>query len=115
MYDADAIEYDIISDPRVFQAHQKDLIQRLRDSTQHPPSGPFRFQDLVWTPHVSSGNGRYNTHYYVVIQWTRLAAFVLGEQTNKVFPCKFTKDIIRQNHPNSLRNSRANSAAMAIS
>ena len=52
MYDADAIEYDIISDPRVFQAHQKDLIQRLRDSTQHPPSGPFRFQDLVWTPHV---------------------------------------------------------------
>ena len=114
MYDANAIEYDTLCDPRVFQAHQKNLIERLRDSTQHPPSGPFRFQDLVWTPHVSSRNGRYNTHDYAVIQWTRLADFVLGEQTNEVFPCKFTKDIFHQNYPNSLRNPRANSVAMAI-
>jgi hypothetical protein len=68
VYDADAIEDDTLFDPRFFQADQKDLIERLRERTQHPPSDPFRFQDLVWTPHVSSGNGRYNTHYYVVIQ-----------------------------------------------
>ena len=51
-----------------FQVNQKNLIERLRERTQHPSFGPFRFQDLVWTPHVSSGNGRYNIHYYVVIQ-----------------------------------------------
>ena len=69
MYDAyaDAVEYDTLCDPRAFQAYQIDLIGRLRERTQHPPSGFFRFQDLVWTPHVSSRNGRYNTHYYVVI------------------------------------------------
>jgi hypothetical protein len=114
MYDATAVEDDIVSDPRAFQADQKYLIERLRKRTQHPPFGPFRFQDLVWTPDVSSGNGRYNTHYDVVIQWKRLDDFVVGEQTNEVFPCKFTKNVIRQNRPNSLSNPRANNADIAI-
>jgi hypothetical protein len=114
MYDATAVEDDIVSDPRAFQADQKDLIERLRERTQHPPFGPFRFQDLVWTPHVSSGNGRCNTHYDAVIQWKRLDDFVVGEQTNEVFPCKFTKDVILQNRPNSLSNPRANNADIAI-
>jgi hypothetical protein len=114
MYDADAVEDDIVCDPKAFQADQKDLIERLRERTQHPPFGPFRFQDLVWTPHVSSGKGRYNNHCDAVIQWKRLDDFVVGEQTNEVFPCKFTKDVIRQNRPNSLSNPRANSAAIAI-
>jgi hypothetical protein len=114
MYDADVVEDDILFDPRVFQVNQEDLIERLREKTQHPSSGPFRFQHLVWTPHVSSGNGRYNTHYYAMIQWKMLDDFVVGEQTNEVFHCKFIKNIIRQNCPNSLSNPRANSAAIAI-
>ena len=114
MYDANAVEDDTLSNPRVFQADQKHLIERLREMTQLPPFGPFRFQDLVWTPHVSSGNGRYNIHYYVVIQRERLDDFVVGEQTNEVFRCKFTKGIIRQNRLNSLSNPQANSAAIAI-
>jgi hypothetical protein len=62
MYDVDVVEDNTLSDPRAFQADQKYLIERLRERTQHPPSGPFRFQDLVCTPHVLSENGRFNTH-----------------------------------------------------
>lgn len=75
---------------------------------------PFRFEDLMWTPHVLSRKGRYNTYYYVVIQWKKLDDFVVGEQTNEVFLCKFTKDIIHQNLLNSKSNPQANSVAIAI-
>ena len=71
-------------------------------------------QGLVRTPHVSFGKSRLNTYYYIVIQSKLLDDFVVGEQTNEVFPCKLTKDIIRQNHPNPLSNPQANSVAIGI-
>ena len=97
----------------VFQVVHADLIMRLQELIQYPLTCPFAFEDLQWTQQVLSGNGRYNTINYVVIPWERLHDFIVGEQNNDLFPCKFTKKIIKKNLPNSLSNPRANTPSIA--
>ena len=85
---------------------------RLQESSQYPPTSPFAFEDLQWTQQVLFGNGCYIINY-VVIPWERLYDYIVGEQDNDIFLCKFTKKIVKKNLPNSLSNQRANNPSIA--
>ena len=96
------------------QAKQHDLIMEMRERVQNPPRGKFCFQNLAWTNHVTHGKGKYKTSMLAVIFWDRLHDFIQGEQHHPLYPCKFTKEIIRVTATNSLRSPRANSASMVV-
>ena len=104
----------IETDPVAFQAKQADLIKELRSRVQKPPLGEFSMQDLVWTDQVTNGKGKYKTSKVAVIFWDRLDDFIQGEQHHPLYPCKFTKETIRVNGPNTLRKPRANSPALLV-
>ena len=108
--DDDLHQTDLVAD----HAKQLDLIMEMRDQVQNPPLGEFCFQDLVWTKDVTHGKGKYRTSMLAVILWDRLPDFIQGEQHHPLYPCKFTKEIIRVTASNSLRFPRANSAAMVV-
>ena len=102
------------TNPLEFQAKQAHLIKELRSRAQKPPLGEFCMQDLVWTDHVTNGKGKYKTSKIAVIFWDRLDDFIQGEQHHPLYPCKFTKETIRVNGPNSLAFPRANSPALVV-
>ena len=96
------------------QAKQFDLTMEMRDLVQNPPLGEFCFQDLEWTERVTHGKGKYKNSMLAVIFWDRLPDFIQGEQHHPLYPCRFTKDIIRVTAANSLRSLCANSAAAVV-
>ena len=100
--------------PATFRATQIDLIISLRERVQNPPPGAFAMEDLVWTNHVTHGQGIHKTSLLATILWDRLDDFIKGEQQHPQFPCKFTKDIVRVNLPHSLRTPRAHSPAIIL-
>ena len=108
--DDDLHQTDLVAD----QAKQLHLIMEMRNQVQNPPLGEFCFQDLEWTKHVTNGKGKYKNSMLAVIFWDRLPDFIQGEQHHPLYPCKFTKEIIRVTAANSLRSPRANSAAMVV-
>ena len=55
---------------------ERDLVQRLRARTQYSVDGPFRKEDLQWTPLITSGGGRYKNNIIAVIPWNRLEDFI---------------------------------------
>lgn len=102
------------SAPGTFRAMQADLIISLRERVQNPPPGAFSMNDLVWTNHITQGQGKQKTSKLAVILWDRLEDFIKGEEEHPQFPCNFTKEIVRVNLPNSLRTPRAHSPALVI-
>ena len=86
----------------------------MSDRVQNPPLGEFYFQDLVWTYHVTHGKEIYKTSRLAVIYWDRLHDFIQRKQHPTLYPCKFTKEIIRMNLPNLLRFLHANNTAMVV-
>lgn len=100
--------------PATFRATQADRIISLRERVQNPPPGPFAMDDLVWTNHVSQGQGIQKTSKLAVILWDRLEDFIKGEQQHPHFPCTFNKNIVRVNLPHSLRAPRAHSPAIVL-
>ena len=100
--------------PTTFRAKQADLIFSLREKVQNPPPGAFAMDDLVWTGHVTHGQGLHKTSMLAVILWDRLEDFIQGEQQHPHFPCKFTKEIVRVNQPHFLRTPRAYSPALVL-
>ena len=100
--------------PPTFRATQADLIFSLRERVQNPPPGAFAMDDLVWTNHVTQGQGTHKNSKLAVILWDRLQDFIQGEQQHPQFPCNFTKEIIRVNLPHSLRTPRAHSPAIVL-
>ena len=102
------------SDPAGFEAKQANLIKELRSRVQTPPLGEFCKQDLLWTDLVTNGKGKYRTSKVAKIFWDRLADFIQGEQHDPLYPCKFTKETLRVNGPNSLRKPRANNPALLV-
>lgn len=100
--------------PATFRAMQADLIISLRERVQNPPPGAFAMDDLVWTNHVTQGQGIQKNSKLAVILWDRLQDFIQGEQQHPHFPCNFTKEIIRVNLPHSLRTPRAHSPAIVL-
>jgi hypothetical protein len=93
---------------------ENELIKKLKETVQICSQGPFDRYDIVWLPHVTSGNGLYIHVEIIVIPWERLEDFVEGEHNNEDFPCKFTrtKNYSRSSTPNSLSHPRANSASV---
>ena len=102
------------TDPIVFHAKQAGLMKALKERVQIPPSGSFCMEDLVWTNHVTSGQGRYKSSKLAIILWDRLDDFIKGEEHHPHAPCKYTKEIVRVNLPNSLRSPRAHSPALLL-
>ena len=102
------------SDPAAFETKQANLIKELRSRVQTPPLGEFCMQHLLWTDLVTNGKGKYRTSKVAVIFWDRLPDFIQGEQHDPLYPCKFTKETLRVNGPNSLRKPRANSPALLV-
>jgi len=100
--------------PATFRATQADRIISLRERVQNPPPGAFAMDDLVWTNHVSQGQGIQKTSKLAVILWDRLEDFIKGEQQHPQFPCTFNKNIVRVNLPHSLRTPRAHSPAIVL-
>jgi hypothetical protein len=49
------------------------------------PQGPFNKFDIVWLPHVTSGNGLYTHAKIIVIPWERLEDFWKGNKIMKIF------------------------------
>jgi hypothetical protein len=70
--------------------------------------------DLVWTNHISQGQGIHKTSMLAVILWDRLQDFITREQQHPQFPCNFTKEIVRVNLPHSLRTPRAHSPTIVL-
>ena len=70
--------------------------------------------DLVWTNHVTHGQGIQKTSMLAVILWDRLEDFIQGVQQHLHFLCNFMKDIVRVNLPHSLRTPRAHSLALVL-
>jgi hypothetical protein len=95
-------------------AQENELIKKLKETMQIPPQGPFGKFDIVWLPHVTSGNGLYPHVEIIVIPWEHVKDFVEEEQNNENFPCKFTrtKNYSRFSTLNSLSHPRANSASL---
>ena len=100
--------------PATFCAKQADLIFSLREKGQNPPLGAFAMDDLVWTNHVTHGQGLHKTSMLAVILWDRLEDFIQGEQQHPHFPYKFTKGIVRVNLPHSLRTPCAHSPTFVL-
>ena len=71
-------------------------------------------ENLVWTDHVTIGNGLHKGSKLVVILWERLDDSIYGEEHHPLYPCRFNAQVIRQNLPNSLRSPRAHSAALVV-
>ena len=103
-----------LTDSTAFRAQQVNIILALRERVQNPPIGEFRMEDLVWTDHVTTGNGLHKNSKLAVILWERLDDFISGEEHHPLYPCKFNVEVIRRNLPNSLRSPRAHSAALAV-
>jgi len=102
------------ADPTTFWAQQVKIILALRERVQKPPIGEFRMEDLVWTDHVTTGNGLHRGSKLAVILWERLDDFISGEEHHPLYPCRFNAQVIRRNLPNSLRSPRAHSAALVV-
>lgn len=102
------------TDPIVFEEKKASLIMALRDRVQNPSLGSFCMKDLIWTDHVTCGKGKYKSSKLAIILWDRLDNFIKGEQNHPHFPCKYTKETMRVNLPNSLRSPSANSAALLL-
>ena len=100
------------TDPPASQIQQVDIFMGLQENIQTPPPGEFRMQDLVWPDHVTTGKCRQKGSKMTFILWDMLEDFILGEQNNTFYPCKFNAEVIRRNLPNSLRSPRAYSSAL---
>ena len=84
-----------------------------RESSKSPP-GAFAMDDLVWTNHITQGQGKRKSSLLAIILWDRLNDFIKGEEQYPQFPCNFTKEIVRVNLPHSLRTPRAHSPAIIL-
>lgn len=102
------------TNPKVFQERQSDLMMALRERVQNPHLGSFCMEDLVWTDHVTKNKGKSKSSKLAIIFWDRLDDFIKGEQSHPDFPCKYTKETVRKNLPNSLRSPRAHSPALLL-
>ena len=102
------------TDHVVFQEKQVGLTMVLRERVQNPHSGSFCMEDLVWTDHVTKNKGKSKSSKLAIIFWDRLDDFIKGEQSHPDFPCKYTKETVRKNLPNSLRSPRAHSPALLL-
>ena len=103
-----------LTDPTAFRAQQVNIILALRDRVRKPPIGEFIMEDLMWTDHVTIESGLLKNLKLVVILWERLDDFNSGEEHHSLYPCRFNAKGIRRNMPNSLRSSRAHSAALVV-
>ena len=103
-----------LTNPMAFRAQRVNIILTLRYKMLKPPIGEFRIEDLVWTNHVTNGSGLLKSSKLVVILWERLDDFIYGEEHHPLYPCRFNAKVIRRNLPNSLRSSRAHSAALVV-
>ena len=103
-----------LTEPTTFRAQQMNIILALRERVQEPPIGEFGMEDLVWTDHVTTGNGLHGGSKLVVILCERLDNFISREEHHLLYPCRFNAQVIRRNMPNSLRPPRAHSASLVV-
>ena len=97
-----------------FEQGKTDLTMMLKERVQNPSSCTFCIEDLVWIKHVPNGKGKYKISMLAVILRDRLDGSTNVEQRHPQFRCKYTKDILRFNLPNSLTIPRATSLAFLL-
>jgi hypothetical protein len=114
-----SLKYNVsVDDPTIIKdvqeyvvpSRERDLFDKLKAIVQDPPLGPFKKNDLMWLPHLTSGHGLYREAEIAMIPWSRLEDFVEGEQNNPNYPFKFTrtKDHIKSSVLGMLTHSKTN-------
>jgi hypothetical protein len=113
-YELQTIEVSDNEEEIHFPHRENTLICALAETVQHPPIGPFQREDLIWKAHRTSSRGVHQDSEIAVIPWIRLQDFVVGEQNNENFPCKFIKETLKVNKLGTLLQPRANSGSIVI-
>ena len=71
-------------------------------------------EDIVWTDHVTTGNGLHNGSKLVVSIWERLDDSISREKHHPLYPCRFIVEVIGRSLPNSLQSPRAHSPTLIV-
>lgn len=71
-------------------------------------------EDIVWTDHVTTGNGLHNGSKLVVSIWKRLDDSISREKHHPLYPCRFIVEVIGRSLPNSLQSPRAHSPTLIV-
>ena len=101
----------MFTDTKSFKATQTLMISALRERVEHPLAREFSYEDLVWIDHNTCRKYKYKASQLAIITWDRLDNFIAGGKGHH--PCRFTREIIRNNPLNSLRSPRAKNAFIA--
>ena len=70
----------------------RKMPQKVQNSVQTPPPGPFSRADLRWETKINVGCGKRRETQKATIPWNRLDDFLEGEMSGRQHPCTFVEE-----------------------
>ena len=92
----------------------RKMSEKVKNSVQRPPDGPFSRVDLVWARKSIGGNGKRRDTKTATIPWDRLDDFVEGEMCSRQHPCTFVELSRQCMKVDDRKQTRAESAKQEI-